>query len=106
MDQISDLKWIAVWCIKYKVLFGKLETGFGKPEAGTETDLESETESEKGKVKKVQEEGETLSDGSIFLKPYGKFSELKYGVSGLVSTTDKELKVLKIDSFNYDGKGM
>ena len=37
--QISDIKWLAVWCIKFKVLFGQLNF----PEAGTETGLESET---------------------------------------------------------------
>ena len=33
-----------MWCIKLKVLFGKLD--FPEPEAGTETDLEAETGSE------------------------------------------------------------
>ena len=39
--QISDLKWIAVWCMEYSVLFGQLN--FTGSEAGTETGLESET---------------------------------------------------------------
>ena len=39
--QISDLKWIAVWCMEYSVLFGQLN--FTASEAGTETGLESET---------------------------------------------------------------
>ena len=39
--QISDLKWIAVWCMEFSVLFGQLN--FTASEAGTETGLESET---------------------------------------------------------------
>ena len=46
--QILDLKWIAVWCIKLKVLFGKLE--FPKAEAGSDLEAETESENRKGKV--------------------------------------------------------
>ena len=46
--QISDLKWIAVWCIKFKVLFGQLN--FPKSEAGTDLEAETESENRKGKV--------------------------------------------------------
>ena len=41
--QISDLKWIAVWCIQYKVLFGQLN--FPESEAGTEESKEEQEES-------------------------------------------------------------
>ena len=38
--QMEDLKWIAVWCIKNKVLLGLSELNFSESE--TEPDLESE----------------------------------------------------------------
>ena len=44
--QISDLKWIAVWCIQYKVLFGHLN--FPESEAGTDQE-ESKEEQEESK---------------------------------------------------------
>ena len=37
-------------------------------------------------------------------KTYGKFSELKYGVSGVVTSKGNH-QILDIKSFNYDGKG-
>ena len=41
-------------------------------------------------------------------KVYGKFTELKHGVSGKVSSSSKdgkEVKVLDIKDFNYSGEG-
>ena len=89
--QISDLKWIAVWCIQYKVLFGQLN--FTKSEVLPEEEPYGESES----TKEDGYEGEALLD-------YGKFSELKYGVSGHVYSKGNH-QILDIKSFNYDGKG-
>ena len=45
--QISDLKWIAVWCIQYKVLFGQLN--FPESDAGTDQEDSKEDPDLKGK---------------------------------------------------------
>ena len=42
------------------------------------------------------------------IEEYGKFTELKHGVSGKVLGVGKkgDMRVLTIDDFNYSGKGM
>ena len=54
-------------------------------------------------------EEEPYGDGKVEEAPkkektYGKFSELKYGVSGVVTSKGNH-QILDIKSFNYDGKG-
>ena len=54
------------------------------------------------------EESTTVDEPNIVVKPkmdFGKFSELKYGVSGEVFSKGNH-QILDIKSFNYDGKGM
>ena len=61
--QISDLKWIAVWCMEYSVLFGQLN--FTGSEAGTETGLESET----GSTTTLEPTTTTLEPTTTTLEP-------------------------------------
>ena len=62
-------------------------------EAKPEENIEEEPHGE-GKVEEAPKKEKT----------YGKFSELKYGVSGVVTSKGNH-QILDIKSFNYDGKG-
>ena len=56
---MEDLKWIAVWCIKNKILLGLSELNFSDSESETEPDLESEP-----KLPSTASSGNSPSTGS------------------------------------------
>ena len=76
---------------------------------GTTSTTESTTESTTTSTEEsTTEESTTVDEPNIVAKPkmdFGKFSELKYGVSGEVFSKGNH-QILDIKSFNYDGKGM
>ena len=92
----------------------KIKESKGMPLPYIEENIEEEPHGE-GKVKaKAPEKEKTLNftpdvgSHTLLVKEYGKFSELKHGVSGKVSSSSKdgkEVKVLDITDFNYSGEG-
>ena len=76
-----------------------------KPEENIEEEPHGEGKVEGKAPKKEKTLKITPEDGhGELLLQYGKFSELKYGVSGEVTSLGNR-QILDIKSFNYDGKG-
>ena len=90
----------------------KIKESKGMPLPYIEENIEEEPHGE-GKVEVKAPKKEkilkvTPDVGKYFLAEFGKFSELKHGVSGKVSSSakdGKEVKVLDIKDFNYSGEG-
>ena len=118
--------------MKLVVIFTLFALAIGKKKENSGKSMQKEGKDEgQGKIKIMEAKGEPMSlklktpeeDNGYEAKPeenieevevegkapkkektYGKFSELKYGVSGVVTSKGNH-QILDIKSFNYDGKG-
>ena len=111
--KVSDMKWLSVWCRQMKVNLADLVL-----DSADETTEETMTEETTTEIlaQDPREEGEGAEiidyydDDSGIGNPFmpkgnhiGDFKTYQHGVSGRVYAVDEQ--TLRIENFNYDGKG-
>ena len=78
--QILDIKWIAVWCIKFKVLFGHMD--FPGSTAGTDQE-ERKKEQQESKAKREESKEEQKESKDLKKDQEGKKGGTHLGPQGL-----------------------
>ena len=122
--KVSDIKWLSVWCRKFKLNMGDLVADFmlanaeeGAAEAEAETvEAEAETVEAEAETVEAEAEAEVEEDdhhSGYFENPsissvtrgnlVGNFKTYQHGAAGRVFAVDEQ--TLRIEGFEYDGKG-
>ena len=111
--KVSDIKWLSVWCRKFKLNMGDLVADFMLANAEEDT-AEAEAETAEAEAETAEAEAEEADhDSGYFENPstssvprgnhIGNFKTYQHGVAGQVFAVDEQ--TLRIEGFEYDGKG-